>query len=380
MRATHLRIGSAPIPFRVRFSHAAAERAEADNVLVHAEDAHGRVGLGEGCPRPYVTGETVPDALAFLQTHQAALQDLEDLDSLRAWACDHAADIDAHPSAYCAAELALIDLYAQQAGLSIEALLGVKPLVSPLTTSAVIGTGHAFKFRIQAGLYGLLGMHDAKLKLTGQARLDLPRAQRLARRGRLRLDANNLWSQASDAVPTLTALAPHAWAIEEPIAPRDWAGLRHIHHATGLAIILDESCTHLRDLHAAPADMAVVPNLRVSKLGGLMRSLECLQHTTGPVIVGAQVGETSVLARAGLVLAQAAGSRLCGYEGAYGRLLLRHDVVRPSIGFGRQGAVALTPWSHRPGAGLMPQPAWYAALQLPEPVEGRAPTADLNRP
>lgn len=377
MRATHLRIGSAPIPFRVRFSHAAAERAEADNVLVHAEDAHGHVGLGEGCPRPYVTGETVADALAFLQTHQASLQALEDLNDLRAWTAEHAADIDAHPSAFCAAELALIDLYARQAGLSIEALLGVTALSSPLTTSAVIGTGSALQFRIQAGLYGLLGMHDAKLKLTGQTRLDLPRAQRLARRGRLRLDANNLWHNTIDALPPLTALAQHAWAIEEPIAPRDWEGLRRIHHDTGLAIILDESFTRLHDLQAAPADTAIVPNLRVSKLGGLLRSLDCLRETTGPVIVGAQVGETSVLARAGLVLAQAAGHRLCGYEGAYGRLLLRHDVVRPCIGFGRHGAVSPAPWSRLPGAGLTPQPTWYAALK---PRGSVADSAELNRP
>jgi L-alanine-DL-glutamate epimerase-like enolase superfamily enzyme len=362
MRAARLRIGSAPIPFRVRFGHAAAERSVAENVLVHVEDANGHFGLGEGCPRVYVTGETVPSALAFLKTHQASLLAIDGLDALRIWATDHAGEIDANPSAFCAAELALIDLFARQAGVGIETLLDITGGPSVVAASAVVGTGHALKFHLQAWLYGLVRMHDAKLKLSGDSAQDLPRAQVLARRGRLRLDANNLWRTADAAIAPLTALARHAWAIEEPIAPRDWDGMKQIHQATGMTIILDESFTALSDLHCVPQGLPVVPNLRLSKLGGLMRSLDCLGDGTGPVIVGAQVGETSILARAGLTLARAAGSRLCGYEGAYGRLLLREDLAKPSLGFGRGGVVQAALFDAKPGAGLSPQASLFAAL------------------
>lgn len=363
MRASRLRLGSAPIPFRVRFGHAAAERSMAENVLVHVEDADGHFGLGEGCPRLYVTGETVPGALAFLRKHQAMLQALDGLDALRRWAADHAGDIDANPSAFCAVELALLDLFARQAGVNLETFLGITDAPSSVVASAVVGTGHALKFHVQAWLYGRLGMRATKLKLSGNPARDLPRARALARRGRLRLDANNLWDTADAAIAPLTSLAQQAWAIEEPITARDWKGMMRIQQATGLAVILDESFTTLADLHGVPPGLHVVPNLRVSKLGGLLRSLECLGSGTDPVIVGAQVGETTILARAGLALARAAGQRLCGYEGAYGRWLLREDLVRPSLGFGWGGRVCASPFDGQPGAGLSPQARLFRSLQ-----------------
>lgn len=351
MRASHLRTGSAPIAFRVSFGHASATRDRAENVLVEVRDADGRYGLGEGCPRPYVTGETVPGALAFLAAHRDALLVIEDLKGLKAWIAAHTSAIDKNPSAFCAAELALLDLFARQAGQNLETFLGVERS-GPIHVSAVYGSGKAVAFHLQAALFGLNGMHDAKLKIAGDASRDLSRARSLAHNGRVRLDANNLWRDAETALPSLTMLARYAWAVEEPIRPRDWAGLSRIARETGLAIILDESLLTLADLDATPKDLGVVPNLRVSKQGGLLRSLDLLAHIPGPVIVGAQVGETSILARAGLALAHAAGARLKGFEGAYAPLLLAHDVVNPSLRFGRFGRVLQDKFVERPGLGL----------------------------
>ena len=73
-----------------------------------------------------------------------------------------------------------------------------------------------------------------------------------------------------------------------------------------------------------------------------------------PVIVGAQVGETSVLTRAGLTTAQAAGDGLLAQEGAFGVLLLAFDVAEPPLMFGPEGVLdadALE-WSKKPGWGL----------------------------
>ena len=46
------------IPLRFRVAHAAAERAEADPIVVRIELASGTVGYGETLVREYVTGET----------------------------------------------------------------------------------------------------------------------------------------------------------------------------------------------------------------------------------------------------------------------------------------------------------------------------------
>ncbi len=67
------------------------------------------------------------------------------------------------------------------------------------------------------------------------------------------------------------------------------------------------------------------------------------------IIVGAQVGETSILARAGIVAARAAATDLVAFEGAFGTRLLVRDAVMPSIGFGYRGRVRLDQCG---GAGL----------------------------
>lgn len=349
-----LRLGSAPIPFRTSFGHAAAVRNVAENVIVAIEGDDGVVGLGEGCPRAYVTGEDIASARRFIEGRAHEFAALECLEALRAWMAAHEAEIDANPSAFCAVELALLDLFARRSGRSVEALLGILPSAAPPRVTAIYGTSGGLKFQAQSLLFAANGMTESKLKLSGDTSRDVERAAQLARRGRVRVDANNVWPSATEAIPALQHLAPHAWAVEEPICARDWAGLRAIAEQTGLRVILDESALRRADLAAAPAQS--IPNLRVSKQGGLLRALECLAHAGEDVIVGAQVGETSILARAGLALARAAGARLRGYEGAYAPLLLRQDAVRPSLGFGRGGVVRDKAFDNAPGWGLHLRP------------------------
>jgi L-Ala-D/L-Glu epimerase len=358
MRPSRLAFASAPIPFRSSFGHAAARREQADNVLVLAEDEAGRFGIGEGCPRSYVTGETADSARGFLEAHRRELSDVDGVPALRDWMARRSAEIDLNPSAFCAVELALLDLFARQNGQSIEALLGLSPLRSNLTTTAVYGTGSWAKFAGTALLFAGNGMREAKLKLGGDAGRDAQRAAILAKLGRVRLDANNLWPSPAEAIAGLSPAARHAWAVEEPVRPRDWEGLREVGARTGLAIILDESFTRGADLEEAPAGPSFTPNLRVSKLGGLLRSLDALRlalEQGRTVIVGAQVGETSILARAGMTLASAAADRLVGFEGCYGTWLLTEDAVTPSLRFGRRGRVdarKLSLWQD--GMGLSP--------------------------
>lgn len=46
------------IPFKYNFSHASANRKKSSSVLVEIQrDRY--LGVGEGCPREYVTGETI---------------------------------------------------------------------------------------------------------------------------------------------------------------------------------------------------------------------------------------------------------------------------------------------------------------------------------
>jgi hypothetical protein len=88
-----------------------------------------------------------------------------------------------------------------------------------------------------------------------------------------------------------------------------------------------------------------------------LRSLEfgvAARRIGVPIIVGAHVAETSVLTRAALTLAHSMRDRAVACEGAFGTHLLEHDVVWPSIMFGKEGIVdtAALQIGTAPGLGL----------------------------
>jgi len=59
------------------------------------------------------------------------------------------------------------------------------------------------------------------------------------------------------------------------------------------------------------------------------------------VIIGAQVGETSLLTRAGMTLAHAAKTSLLAQEGAFGLHLLEFDICNPCLMFSKSGLLTL---------------------------------------
>jgi L-alanine-DL-glutamate epimerase-like enolase superfamily enzyme len=349
-----LRFLSLPIAFRQAFSHASASRKFAENVIVMARDQEGRVGLGEGCPRPYVTGETLEAAQSFLTAHLPLLSNIQDLDGLRSWSTSNKLVIDLCPSAFCAAELALLDLIAQRDGVSVETLLGLPPIINqPL--SAVYSASGGLAFSAQHLAFRARGIRDAKLKISGNSARDMSRARQLSRFGSVRVDANNLWRDAAQAIKALTPLTPFIWAVEEPCSPKDWASMTSIQTTTGLTLIADESVTKVEDLEEIPTGLKVAINLRVSKHGGLIRTLDLLraaQNRGFDVIIGAQVGETSILARAALSVA-AIVPRLRGFEAGYGTWLLQFDVTEPAIK-AQLGAKLIAELQAAPGLGLSP--------------------------
>jgi L-alanine-DL-glutamate epimerase-like enolase superfamily enzyme len=366
MHPIRISLASLPVPFRGAFVHASATRRRAENLLVRVEDAGGRIGLGEACPRTYVTGETPASAAAAIVRWRPGLLRIDGVEDLRRWLASLTDEIDRAPSAACAVELALLDLFARQEGQPVETLLGRPRLDRPLPVTAVYGSAPAPVFLLQHARFLAAGMVEAKLKLSGRRDPDGRRAARLARRGPLRLDANNLWPDAERALAGLDAAGRSAWAVEEPVQPRDWAGLAQVGRETGLAVILDESFAGAADLERLEPGPRYLVNLRLSRLGGLSRTLQALdaaQAAGVEVILGAHVGETSLLARAGLVVAGSAGAGLAGYEGAYGAWLLKRDPAAPSLTFGRDGRL-------RPGREWRPQaPGW--GLDFIEPVAWR---------
>jgi L-alanine-DL-glutamate epimerase-like enolase superfamily enzyme len=345
-RLAGLRALSLAIPFRSVFRHASAVRSETATVWVQAISGRGVTGHGEGCPREYVTGESLGQALSFVdRLRSSVLSRIHDPASLSDWIRDNEEDIDANPAAWCAVELALLDLFSRESDQSVEAALGIPELTGEYQYSAVLGDSGDESFATQLGEYISAGFHDFKIKVSGDHTRDSARIRTLRNsadgKARVRLDANNLWCSPEEAIRYIGGLGCRIFAVEEPLEAGDYDGAAAVSRALGIPVIVDESFLRIGQLDELASDPGRwILNLRVSKLGGLLRSLAIVKAARAAglnIIIGAQVGETSLLTRAALTLARQSRDILVAQEGAFGTLLLEEDISRNSLMFGAGG-------------------------------------------
>ena len=269
-----LELSRLDIPFTTAFTYSSAVRTATQSVWVEARS--GRVvGVGEGCRREYVTGENLASAQVFFDDHRDALcQGVGSVDALAAWADDHAAIIDANPAAWCAVELAMLELFARREDAPVERLVGAPPATGEFRYSAVVGDGGPDMFRATVARYRERGFVDFKLKLSGDPVRDRDKIDALRDlmdmdRLRIRVDANNLWEDAETAVRHLAGLDCAFVGIEEPLRANALDGMRFVSEHTGAPIILDESLLRAGQMSALAGDPERwIINVRVSKMGG----------------------------------------------------------------------------------------------------------------
>ncbi len=361
MTLTELSLINLQIPFNVSFKHSSAERTITQAVVVTARSTSGAIGLGEGCPREYVTGETIESAKAFFTAQRKfLLSKIDSLESLTDFVRDHEALIDTHPAAWCAIELALLDLIAKEKKQSLETLLGLPPLAGSFQYTAVVGDSSWDKFIVQANRYFAMDFDDFKLKISGTPADDRRRIMFLQEKGprkaRVRVDANNLWRNRDVAIDYFKGLEAPLFGIEEPLTAMQFRDLKEVGEATRTTIILDESFrnrSHFPAIQESAASFII--NIRISKMGGLLRALEVARVARDlklPIILGAQVGETSLLTRAALTLAQAFRDILLAQEGAFGLRLLHHDIVKCPLEFQQRGLLAPKTFLNRSEFGM----------------------------
>lgn len=350
MRIEKLAAYTFPMAFKTVIRHASASRREVENLIVIAQDHGGLTGYGEGCPRQYVTGESTLSGSRFIAEHADSLiAEVHDTASLRTWMDAHHDAIDANPAAFCAMETAVLDLLGKTRHQTVEEILGIDPPTGEFQYSAVLADWPYPVYRWQHSRYRVRGFRDFKLKLSGDVRRDRRKlrvfSSRPGRRLRLRLDANNLWASPEECRNHLEAMPAVPFAIEEPLRSGDLEGCRQIAEGLGVKIVLDESLARAGQMESLDDSERWIVNLRVSKMGGVIRSLEVARQEARRdvgVIVGCHVGETSILSRAALTLMQAVGDRLIAAEGAFGTQLLRCDLTSPSLRFDRAGRLALS--------------------------------------
>lgn len=347
MKITNLGLKKLEIPFRVSFKHSSAERTSTEAVIAIAS-CNEQKGYGEGCPRHYVTGESIESCMDFLQTHKKYILQIDSINSLKAFVADNSLEIDKNPAAWCAIETAILELLSKLEEKSIEAIISIPEVNGTFQYTAVLGVANSKVFSAQLAQYIQLGFRDFKVKISGDVLIDksnIASIIRLQPDAKIRLDANNLWTNADDAASYLATLNNNFWAIEEPIKAGDYAGMEKLAQQIGCKIILDESFLAIGQLPSIQNHPDIfIANIRISKMGGLLRSLsiaeECKKYGI-KFIIGAQVGETSILTRMAISLANAYRECLIAQEGAFGTHLLEHDIIEKPIVFGKGGVLSI---------------------------------------
>jgi len=370
----HIEVQPLRVKLKSTIHHAAATRKEGESVWVMAE-RNGITGYGEGCPRSYVAGDELESSVRWArEIFSAGKVHFNAFEDIMRWAGKNSNLIDRYPSAWCAIEMALLDLFSREKNRSVETLLGNDRRKSRGRYTAGLGDDEKLKFTYLANQYFILGISDFKIKINGRLekdRVKLKIIEDLCNHHnipdvRIRLDANNLWAgRCQEAIDYLKALNSPVFAIEEPVGARDVEDISSVSTATGLPVILDESlCTFDDLLQYKDLPGNFIANIKVSRVGGIIRALiliEELKKLGWPIIIGCHVGETSLLTRAALIPAHAAGENLIAQEGAYGDYLVEQEPVNPILKFGRNGILDLShPYYLKTDQGLklIPKENW----------------------
>ena len=363
MKLTHFDIITVDIPMRQSVRHALAERNVARNILVAAYDEAGNVGWGECCPRPYVTGETIDSVKQDLSTTILPPLLERELDSFEQATAVLVPLLDSmarnQQAAFCAAELAVLDLAGSCFGVSAGMVLG--PVQAPqVRYSGVIATDDIESVKKNAAFMAKFGVGDVKVKVGAslESNLEILGAARaiLGDKVTLRIDANCAWS-AEETLHQLAAMQAFSLTgVEQPVPDEDIEGMRTVTAAKLVPVVADESLCSLEDARTLIREQACdIFNVRISKCGGLINAgrIDQLARTAGLACqLGAQVGEAGILSAAGRHYAtRSQGVRWC--EGSYGQLLLEEDITEPDITLGPGG---MAPALEADGIGVTPVP------------------------
>lgn len=361
------------IPFKRSFKHAAASRETSSSIFLkciveagNAVESHKSYhGYGECLPRSYVTGESREETYELLQNTllpRLIGRQFKNLSQLIAFLadCNGKAPADwlnpqiPQTAAWAAIDLALLDGFGKAFGEPVKLVDSPKP-AEDLRYSAVFSAEKGWKAVKMALIYRLYGFRQAKLKVEGKTAAETVRLCRkiLGSDFDIRVDANMAWS-ADEAVEIMQQLSTFGIrSFEQPVAAVDIAGLSRLVEETGLEVMVDESLNDAESLERLIKERACTSvNVRISKCGGLVASFNRCKRAleAGMVLqVGAQVGETSLLSSAQLMLL-AAVPEVRYAEGCFGLHLLYEDPVRPLKQFGFGGRLPSLPSG--PGLGV----------------------------
>lgn len=355
------------VPFNITFNHTTKSRSQVEAVILEAHTDCGVVGFGETLPRDYVTGETNESVVRHAK--ETVLPSLiganfDCCGDLIIWFSQfHQQYPQIAGREQCIktlVELALLDAYGKSVGFPIVELIGSQ-LKPQLTYSGVISAGKPELVEKYLQAYRSLDMKEYKIKVGGDWQEDVHNILLVRKHCgddvSIRVDANEAWDlpTATKRLAELAKLGVSSCEQPMPASMRDAYPKLMRKLGQDIKICIDESLCSLEDAYwFLENGGANIFNLRVSKNGGILGALALGRIATAAGIecqLGSQVGETSLLTRAGQIVASCHKTPLVHHEGAFGTMLLAYDLTSSPIMFGQYGVLKATHTS-LPGLGV----------------------------
>lgn len=361
MRIRRLTAFQIPVVLKKAVRHASHERRANETLIIRCVLDDGSCGWGEGLPRPYVTGETVESVWRHLEqsdfsqirdtTFSCAIDASREIDGFRLADVGANAGIDVREcfgnSVRCALELSILDAACRAEEISLGDFIlrhpaanqFTKPCDEVLYSGAVTSTTPRGQW-VSALKMKLFAFQQVKVKVgtVGISDFDLLRRVRriVGRKVDLRLDANEAWhcDEVVSQIASLIRFQPTS--LEQPVPHAEIAGLKQVRTEIGVPIMLDESLCCREDAERAiTGQWCDLFNIRLSKCGGISRSLELValarKHRIGYQL-GCQVGETGILSAAGRHFACNVPD-IRYLEGSFDRFLVRDALTEQDLTF-----------------------------------------------
>jgi len=265
------------IPYPHPFKIALAVMDSAHNIIVRIHDSDGLIGVGEGCPPRFVTGEAPETAIEAAKLYAQILLGKNPLE-IDARLRELEQYMLKNPAIRCAYDLALYDLLAKHAELPLYALLGGTKQV--IYSNRTIGIDSPDKMAATAKQHVENGAKAIKVKVgTGKAE-DIARVRSIRESVpesvyKIRLDANQAWDEIT-AINILTALAEYEIEVcEQPLPYWNVEGLKRLRERSPIAIMADESIFDAHDAFRL-ASLGAVDyfNIKLAKSAGIHGALK----------------------------------------------------------------------------------------------------------
>ncbi len=263
------------IPLKEPFVISLGPIHNVQNLVVIIRTADGCTGYGECSPYMTINGESIDTCFVVGQYFANVLKDKNALDLA---GCVEAMDktIYGNSSIKSAFDMALHDIAAQHSGVPLYRFLGGENN-KVLETDMTVSIGDPEKMKADAVRFQQEGFPAIKVKLGGTLEEDVARI-RAIRHGigmdiPLRIDANQGWATADNAIAVLQALAEFDIEhCEEPISRYRFMELGRVSAASPIPIMADESCGDDWDAERLIGlNACQLINIKLGKSGGFLK-------------------------------------------------------------------------------------------------------------